>query len=61
MEKHYLKVYEVPGSKEYIPQIRLSGKWLEKLGYKIGDNIVVSCSDNEITIKHAAHVSPDTV
>ncbi len=37
-----LKVYQVPGdAPKNIPCIRLQGRWLEKLGYRPGQAIVV--------------------
>ena len=44
------KVYYNFGYKEeYIPCIKLTGKWLEKLGFKIGDKINL-IKDNDIII-----------
>lgn len=56
-KKRILKIYEFPGPGPRVPQIRLSGKWLEQLGYKIGDHIVVSCGGNKLTIRLVAPVS----
>lgn len=40
--KRKLKVYEMPGSSlRVIPSIRLQGKWLEKLGYQPGQEIII--------------------
>lgn len=51
MKTKSLKVYEGSG-KNYmpIPKILLQGKWLDKLGYSIGDQITVTCSEDQITI-----------
>ncbi len=57
MKEHYLKVYETPGINERIPQIRLSGKWLEKLGYNIGDRIIVSYEGDKLTIQLITNTS----
>ena len=40
--KRSLKVYEAPlglNSKQQIPRIQLQGKWLEALGYHVGDKM----------------------
>ncbi len=52
MEQRKLTVYEGRG-KQYapIPQIVLQGKWLEQIGYNIGDKIVVDCQPEKITIR----------
>lgn len=52
MEQRKLTVYEGRG-KQYapIPQIVLQGKWLEQMGYNIGDKIVVDCQPEKITIR----------
>lgn len=52
MEQRKLTVYEGRG-KQYapIPQIVLQGKWLEQIGYNIGDKIVVDCQLEKITIR----------
>jgi toxic protein SymE len=33
-----------------IPEIRLEGKWLEKLGFKVGSEIVIQPEENKLTI-----------
>lgn len=35
------------------PMIILQGKWMEELGYKVGDKITVDIKNNEIKIKKA--------
>lgn len=37
-----------------IPKIVLQGKWLDGLGFSIGDKIVVTCSEDKITIMRSA-------
>ena len=56
-KKRILKVYEFPGPGPRVPQIRLSGKWLEQLGYNIGDHIAVSCKGDRLTIQLVAPAS----
>ena len=61
MKTKSLKVYEGSG-KNYmpIPKILLQGKWLDKLGYSIGDQITVpavrirSRSQNPLSPRPAA-------
>ena len=35
----------------YVPKIQLQGKWLEKIGFSIGDTVAVEYHDNAITIR----------
>lgn len=50
-----MKVYSkyVKGGNGYnsVPEIRLCGAWLAKLGFKQGDSIIIFCSINEVTIR----------
>ena len=42
--KRSLKVYEAPlglNSKQQIPRTQLQGRWLEALGYHVGDKVDV--------------------
>ena len=45
-----MKVYSIYQGNEYHSQIRLSGAWLEELGFQIGDSINVKCEEGKITI-----------
>jgi toxic protein SymE len=33
-----------------VPEIRLEGKWLDKLGFKKGDTVKVKMQDSKLTI-----------
>lgn len=33
-----------------VPTIILRGQWLEQLGFQVGDEIQVSCANNELVI-----------
>lgn len=35
------------------PKITISGNWLEKAGFQIGENITISVSDNLLIIQKA--------
>lgn len=55
MKTKSLKVYEGTGRNYMsIPKIVLQGKWLDSLGFSIGDKITVTCNDDKITIKRSA-------
>ena len=50
-----VKIYGMSGYKyQATPTVMLKGKWLEELGFEIGDYITVSCEDGRIII------TPDT-
>ena len=46
-----LKVYEASG-RDYkrVPQIRLTGEWLKRLGFNIGDEIEVRCDAGKLIL-----------
>jgi hypothetical protein len=37
-----------------VPELRLSGVWLEQLGFKVGEQVLLVVSDQEIVIKPLA-------
>ena len=46
-----VKIYGMSGYKYHAtPTIMLKGKWLEELGFEIGDYITVSCEDCKLII-----------
>lgn len=52
MNKRKLTVYAGSGKGcSYISQIILQGKWLESLGFSIGDKVIVDCQPNRIVIE----------
>lgn len=52
MEKRKLTVYKGSGNKYvYVPQIILQGKWLEAIGFSIGDKLTVDCQPDKIVIE----------
>ena len=54
-KKRSIKVYGQSGYRyRETPTIMLKGKWLEELGFKIGDYISVSCENGKLTIMQDA-------
>lgn len=56
-KERQLKVYSQSGyyyRNDQRPAIFLQGKWLQELGFDIGDNITVKCQNNKLTIKNNA-------
>lgn len=52
MNKRKLTVYAGSGKGcSYISQIILQGKWLEALGFSIGDKVTVDCQPGRIVIE----------
>lgn len=52
MEKRKLTVYAGSGNKNtYVSQIILQGKWLEAIGFSIGDKVTVACEQDRIVIE----------
>ena len=51
MKKRSMKVYGMSGYKyQQVPTVMLKGKWLEQLGFAIGDFVSVSCENGKIII-----------
>ena len=50
MTERKLTVGYVPGDGKHYPMIRLQGKWLEELGFKVGDRVVVMADKGKIVI-----------
>ncbi len=42
-----------------VPKIQLEGKWLEQMGYKVGDRLLVECDASGIHIRHDPGSPPD--
>ena len=54
-KKRSIKIYGQSGYKyQETATIMLKGKWLEELGFKIGDYISVTCEDGKIIIAQDA-------
>ncbi len=50
-KKRSVKIYGQSGYKyQETATIMLKGKWLEELGFKIGDYISVTCEDSRLVI-----------
>ena len=50
MTERKLTVGYVPGDGKHYPMIRLQGKWLEEMGFKVGDRVVVVADEGRIVI-----------
>lgn len=50
MNYNTYKVSETCQNNTFVPFIRLKGKWLEELNFKIGEDIVVYKSKNKLII-----------
>lgn len=50
-EYREMKVYEQSGyNYQNTPTIVLKGKWLQELGFTMGDKVSVKCEDGRLTI-----------
>jgi toxic protein SymE len=54
MDFRKLKILSKPKQRRwsfvFVPEIRLEGKWLEELGFKIGKEVLVKQQRNKLTI-----------
>lgn len=44
-------VITIKQNRERVPAIRLSGKWLSRLGFRVGDAVVLTAIEGKITIE----------
>jgi len=44
-----------------VPFIRLSGKWLERAGFRKGDNVQISVSDGELRLSCCTEKLPESL
>lgn len=54
-----MTVYGIYQGSKYHSQIRLSGAWLEELGFQIGDKLNVACEGGKLTITKADEILED--
>ncbi len=50
MRTKELTVYKGRGANYNAPQIVLQGKWLQGLGFSIGDKVTITCEQDRIVI-----------
>ena len=50
MQERKLTVGYIYANNKHYPIIRLQGKWLEEMGFKVGDRVVVMVSEGRIVI-----------
>lgn len=56
-EYREMKVYEQSGyNYQNTPTIVLKGKWLQELGFSMGDKVSVKCEDGRLTITKADEI-----
>lgn len=51
----HIKVYSHGHSLHRIPEIRLEGDWLKRIGFNPSDPLEVTCQVGEITIRNIAN------
>ncbi len=49
MEKT-LRVVSFPQRSEYVPSVRVAGKWLRQFGFSLGDEVVLVATEGKILI-----------
>jgi hypothetical protein len=47
------KYRQLAYSEKFVPELRLSGVWLEQSGFKIGAQVYITIKDQELVIKPA--------
>lgn len=62
MSSRRLKVYRKPGCESSaVPEMRIRGVWLTRIGFNVGDEIELVLQDRQIVIRPAADGIPDMV
>lgn len=54
MSNRRLKVYRKPGCDDSVPEMRIQGVWLTRLGFNVGDHIELVLEEKQIVIRPAA-------
>ena len=54
-----LKIYSQYRDKGEVPQLRLSGKWMERLGFRVGDQVSITTRDQLLIIESLQVSEPE--
>lgn len=46
-----LKVTPFPQGGKHVPSVRVAGKWLERFGFELGDEVVLTATEGQILIR----------
>jgi hypothetical protein len=46
-----LKVVSYPQHEEHVPSIRIAGRWLNKFGFELGDEVILVANKGKLIIK----------
>lgn len=49
--KIHPKYRQLAHSQKFVPELRLCGQWLERFGFRIGEQVHITIKDQEIIIK----------
>lgn len=60
MSNRRLKVYRKTGcDSDAVPEMRISGLWLSKLGFSVGGHVELALDDKQIVIRPIAQEEPE--
>ena len=45
-----LKVVSFPQGEEHVPSVRVAGKWLGRLGFELGNEVILTATEGKILI-----------
>ena len=51
VRKAELKVYGFPEHEGYVPSIRVTGKWLQEMGFALGDRVKLTAENGSISLR----------
>jgi hypothetical protein len=46
-----LKVFAFPQDGGYVPSIRVTGKWLQEMGFALGDRVKLTAENGSISLR----------
>ena len=55
-----LKVTSFPQGGKHVPSVRVAGKWLQRFGFELGDEVVLTAIEGQILIRRKESESNDS-
>lgn len=56
-EKREVRIYNGRGNNYGKPLLMLQGKWLQELGFMVGDRVTITCQNNKLVIENAGEAA----
>lgn len=56
-EKREVRIYNGRGNNYGKPLLMLQGKWLQELGFMVGDRVTITCQNNKLVIENTGEAA----